>query len=76
MALARGNMKPDFDVLSIDIHCDDYYVWENMKNYKPKIVIFEVNSYRDPIFVELPRRPSTSHNIDLLCEQIPSRVAQ
>jgi hypothetical protein len=74
--LARGNMKPDFDVLSIDIDCDDYYVWENMKNYNPKIVIFEVNSYRDPIFDELPKKPSTAYNIDLLREQHNSRVAQ
>lgn len=74
--LARGNMKKDFDVLSIDIDCDDYYVWENMKNYKPKIVIFEVNSYRDPIFDELPNRPSTAYNVDLLSQQNPSRVAQ
>jgi len=72
--LERGGMSKDLDVLSIDIDCDDYYVWENMKNYTPKIVIFEVNSYRDPIFDELPKRPSTSYNIDLLRDQIPSRV--
>jgi hypothetical protein len=74
--LERGDMKNDFDVLSIDIDCDDYYVWENMKNYAPKIVIFEVNSYRDPIFDELPKKPSSEYNIDLLREQIPSRVSQ
>jgi hypothetical protein len=73
--LARGNMKKDLDVLSIDIDCDDYYVWDNMKNYNPKIVIFEVNSYRDPIYDELPKQPSNAYNIDLLRQQNPSRVA-
>lgn len=72
--LRRGGMNKDLDVLSIDIDGDDYYVWENMKNYTPKILIFEVNSYRDPIFDELPKKPATSYNIDLLREQIPSRV--
>ena len=46
-----------------------------MRNYTPKIVIFEVNSYRDPIFDELPKRPSNEYNIDLVKQQIPSRVA-
>ena len=73
--LERGCMDKDFDVLSIDIDGDDYYVWENMKNYTPKIVIFEVNSYRDPIFDELPKMPSKEYNIDLVRQQIPSRVA-
>lgn len=73
--LARGNMKKDLDVLSIDIDCDDYYVWDNMKNYNPKIVVFEVNSYRDPIYDELPKQPSNAYNIDLLRQQNPSRVA-
>ena len=46
-----------------------------MKNFTPKIIIFEVNSYRDPVFDELPRNPSTEYNIDLLKQQIPNRVA-
>ena len=74
--LERGGMNKDLDVLSVDIDGDDYYVWENMKNYTPKIVIFEVNSYRDPIFDELPKRPATSYNIDLLHQQIPYRGAE
>ena len=74
--LEKSNMEKDFDILSIDIDCDDYYVWENMTQFNPKIVIFEVNSYRDPIFDELPRKPSTEYNIDLLRQQKPGRVAQ
>ena len=73
--LEKGNMEKNFDILSIDIDCDDYYVWKNMKNFNPKIVIFEVNSYRDPIFDELPKKPSSQYNIDLLKQQNPGRVA-
>jgi len=73
--LEKGKLPYDFDILSIDIDCDDYYVWENMTKFNPKIVILEVNSYRDPVFDELPRKPSTEYNIDLLKQQIPGRVA-
>jgi hypothetical protein len=73
--LKRSNLPLDFDILSIDIDCDDYYVWENMTEFNPKIVIVEVNSYRDPIFDELPKIPSSEYNIDLLKNQNSTRVA-
>ncbi len=73
--LENGKLDKNFDLLSIDIDCDDYYVWENMNNFTPKIVIFEVNSYRDPIFDELPGKQNTDYNIDLLKEQNSSRIA-
>lgn len=34
----------DFELLSIDVDSDDYWQWGAVKNYKPKIVIVEVNS--------------------------------
>lgn len=34
----------DFDILSIDIDSYDYQVWKSLINYKPKIVIIEINS--------------------------------
>ncbi len=73
--LQKGNMPQDLDVLSIDIDCDDYYVWENLNNFQPKIVIIETNPYRDPIFDELPGKPSTEYNIDLLKSWNRGRVA-
>ena len=73
--LEKGKLPNDLDVLSIDIDCDDYYVWENMTNFNPKIVIFEINSYRDPVFDELPGKPSNEYNIDLLKQQNIKRVA-
>ena len=33
-----------FDLLSIDIDSNDYYIWESIKNYSPRAVIIEYNS--------------------------------
>ena len=41
--LARSPIPSDFDVLSIDIDGMDYYIWESLQNYRPKIVIIEFN---------------------------------
>ena len=73
--LEKGNLPNELDILSIDIDCDDYYVWENMRLFSPKIVIFEVNSYRDPVVDELPRVKQTEYDIDILQHLNPSRVA-
>lgn len=42
--LKRTDIPKDFDILSIDIDSYDYQVWKSLKNYKPKIVIIEINS--------------------------------
>jgi hypothetical protein len=74
--LKKGNLPTDFDVLSIDIDHDDYYVWENLTEFNPKIVIFETNSYRDPVYEELPGKTSTEYNIDLLKQWHSTRPAK
>jgi len=42
--LKRENVKIDFDILSIDVDGMDYYIWESLKDYNPKVVIIEINS--------------------------------
>lgn len=74
--LKRGELPYDFDLLSIDIDCDDYYVWENLTEFNPKIVLIETNSSRDPIYEELPGNPSTEYNIDLLREWSPGAIGR
>jgi len=38
----------DFEVLSIDIDGDDYHIWNSLDEYKPKIVIIEIDSSISP----------------------------
>lgn len=40
---AKTPIPKDFDLLSIDIDGDDYFVWEALQGYYPKIVIIEIN---------------------------------
>lgn len=37
-----------FDVLSIDIDSDDYWVWQAVRRFDPAVVIVEVNTHLDP----------------------------
>jgi hypothetical protein len=46
--LAPTPIPMDFDVLSVDVDGLDYYIWEAFQNFKPKIVIIEVNSNYPP----------------------------
>lgn len=47
--LEKTSIPNDFDLLSIDIDSFDYQVWKSLKNYKPKLVIIEINSSVDPL---------------------------
>ena len=73
--LKKGDLPYDLDVLSIDIDSDDYYVWERLTSFSPKIVILETNPYRDPIYEELPGHPSSEYNIDILRQWNPIKIA-
>lgn len=42
--LKQNGVVENFDVLSIDIDGYDYHVWEAFVEFKPKIVIIEINS--------------------------------
>ena len=38
----------EFDLLSIDIDFNDYFVWKAIKDYNPRVVIIEYNSSIPP----------------------------
>jgi len=41
--LSQSPIPKDFDLLSIDIDGNEYHIWSDLKNYKPKIVCVEFN---------------------------------
>lgn len=42
--LSQARAPIDIDLLSIDIDNDDYWVWESLRNFRPRVVVIEVNS--------------------------------
>jgi len=45
---ARGNVPEEFDLLSIDIDRNDYYIWKAITHYRPRVVIIEYNAVFPP----------------------------
>lgn len=45
---ARAGVPLEFDVLSIDIDGNDYWVWRALSAYKPRIVVIEYNAEHAP----------------------------
>lgn len=44
----KYNVPKNFDLLSIDIDFNDYWVWKTITNYHPNVVIIEYNSSLPP----------------------------
>ncbi|MDB9412346.1 hypothetical protein [Microcystis aeruginosa] len=44
----EGNVPTELDLLSIDIDGNDYWVWQAITNYRPRVVILEYNAIYPP----------------------------
>jgi hypothetical protein len=44
----QGKVAEEFDLLSIDIDRNDYYVWEKITHFRPRVVIVEYNAVVPP----------------------------
>ncbi|MEK6748536.1 MAG: hypothetical protein AABY83_04945 [Pseudomonadota bacterium] len=45
---ASAGVPQDFELLSIDIDSLDYYVWQGLRTFQPKVVVIEFNSCFPP----------------------------
>lgn len=46
--LQKYRVPREFDLLSIDIDSNDYWVWKAIDNYSPRVVVIEYNSCIPP----------------------------
>ena len=43
--LAAADVPTEFSILSIDVDGNDYWIWEAIRRYRPRVVIIEYNSH-------------------------------
>ena len=54
--LSQYQIPQNFDLLSIDIDSDDYYVLENLTKYSPRLILIEYNP-TIPLYLDVVQKP-------------------
>jgi hypothetical protein len=65
--LGKTKIPTDFALLSIDIDSYDCDVWESLKNYRPEIVVIEINSSVPPGVVWRHSRKTKGNTFSATC---------
>lgn len=47
--LAKTPIPKDFELLSVDVDSSDYQIWKGFVNYRPKVVVIEIDSLVPPL---------------------------
>ncbi|GAB4547340.1 MAG: hypothetical protein Fur002_23260 [Anaerolineales bacterium] len=45
---AEMNIPLEFDLFSLDVDQNTYYIWESLSNYRPRVVVVEYNAFIPP----------------------------
>jgi hypothetical protein len=46
--LSNTTIPEEFDLLSVDVDSCDYQIWQSLSNYRPKLVVIEIDSTFEP----------------------------
>lgn len=49
--LEKAGAPVEFDLLSIDVDGQDYYIWNSLLHYKPRVVVIEYNPEAEPMYI-------------------------
>lgn len=49
--LDKAEAPEEFDLLSIDVDGQDYYIWNSLLRYNPRVVVIEYDPDADPMFI-------------------------
>jgi len=59
--IEQGGVTGEVDLLSIDIDCNDYWVWKSLTVINPRVVVIEYNAaLRPPLSLVIPYDPNRS----------------
>ncbi|HEX4107206.1 MAG TPA: hypothetical protein VHX88_03685 [Solirubrobacteraceae bacterium] len=62
--LEEAGVPHDFDLLSIDIDGDDYWIWKALEAFRPRLVVIEYNAERAANTVQVFGHRSAQHTND------------
>ncbi len=49
--LEKAGAPKEFDLLSIDVDGQDYYIWNSLLRFSPRVVVVEYDPETDPMFI-------------------------
>jgi len=59
--LKHANVDPEADLFSLDIDGNDYWIWDAMEDFRPRMAVVEFNGYFGERSVTIPYDPDFVH---------------
>jgi hypothetical protein len=59
--LGEAKVDPQADLFSLDIDGNDYWIWEALEDFRPRVVVVEYNDFFGERPITIPYRPEFRH---------------